>query len=126
LANSDASTILVAEDDDALRSVLTAILRREGYQVLEAADGIRVVRLLAEQEVDALLLDVRLGVDDGIALGHELRRERPDLPIVLMSGDSSEAEARQRAVGLTDVFLQKPVSLPEVTATVEELVGRAR
>jgi CheY-like chemotaxis protein len=124
LANRDSSTILVAEDDDALRSLLTAILRREGHQVLEAADGIRVVRLLAEQEVDALLLDVRLGVDDGIALGHELRLERPHLPIVLMSGDSSVAEARERAVGLTDLFLEKPVSLPEVTSLIETLLAR--
>jgi DNA-binding response OmpR family regulator len=122
LANRDSSTILVAEDDDGLRSLLTATLRREGYQVLEAADGIRVVRLVAEQEVDALLLDVFLGVDDGVALGHELRRERPNLPIALMSGDGSVAETRERALGLTDLFLEKPFTLPEVTATVETLL----
>jgi DNA-binding response OmpR family regulator len=122
LANSDSYTILVAEDNDGLRSLITSVLRREGYDVLEAADGIRVVRLLAEQDVDALLLDIKLGIDDGVALGHELRLERPHLPIALMSGDSSAAEARERAVGLTDVFLQKPFTLPEVKATVEALL----
>jgi DNA-binding NtrC family response regulator len=66
------------------------------------------------------LLDVRL--DDGIALGHELRLERPHLPIALMSGDSGASEARERAVGLTDLFLEKPFSLPAVTATVEKLL----
>jgi CheY-like chemotaxis protein len=124
LANRDSSTILVAEDDDALRSLLTSILRREGHQVLEAADGIRVVRLVAEQEIDAVLLDVALGVDDGVALGHELRLERPHLPIALMSGDNSVADARERAVGLTDLFLEKPITLPAVTATVEKLLQR--
>jgi CheY-like chemotaxis protein len=104
--------------------LLTSILRGEGHQVLEAADGIRVVRLVAEQEVDALLLDVFLGVDDGVALGHELRRERPNLPIALMSGDSSTADARERAVGLTDLFLEKPFTLPEVTAMVDTLLQR--
>ena len=122
MANSDSYTILVAEDDDGLRSLLTSVLRREGYDVLEAADGIRVVRLLAEQYVDAMLLDVKLGVDDGIALGYELRLERPHLPIALMSGDSSAAEARERGAGLTDVFLEKPFTLPEVKATVEALL----
>jgi DNA-binding response OmpR family regulator len=122
LANRVSSTILVAEADDGLRSLLTSVLRREGHQVLEAADGIRVVRLVAEQEIDAVLLDVGLGVDDGVALGHELRLERPDLPIALMSGDGSEADARERAVGLTDLFLEKPFTLPEVTATVETLL----
>jgi CheY-like chemotaxis protein len=125
LANRDSSTILVAEDNEALRALLSALLRREGYRVLEAADGIRVVRLLAEEEVDALLLDVRLGADDGVALGHELRLERPHLPIALMSGDGSATDAKDRAVGLTDVFLAKPFTLPEVTATVDELLGRA-
>ena len=41
-----------------------------------------------------------------------------------MSGDSSAEEARERAVGLTDYFLQKPVSLPEVTSMLETLLGR--
>ena len=122
MANSGSFTILVAEDNDGLRSLLSAVLRQEGYRVLEAADGIRVVRLLAEQEVDALLMDVRLGIDDGVSLGHEVRLERPHLPIALMSGDSSAAEARERAVGLTDVFLEKPFTLPEVKDAVGALL----
>jgi two-component system OmpR family response regulator len=122
LSSGEHTTILIAEDDTALRALLKAILTREGYRVLEAADGIRTVRLLAEEHVDALLMDVRLGADDGIALGHELRLDRPHLPIALMSGDSSAAEARERAVGLTDVFLEKPFTLPAVSATVETLL----
>jgi CheY-like chemotaxis protein len=117
---------LIAEDNDALRSLLTALLTREGYRVLEAADGVRTVRLLAEEAVDALLMDVRLGADDGVALGRELRLERPDLPIALMSGDSSAAEAKERAAGLTDLFLSKPFTLSSVTATVEQLLHRRR
>jgi CheY-like chemotaxis protein len=122
LANSGSYTILVADDDDGLRSLLTSVLRREGYDVLEAADGIRVVRLLAEQDVDALLLDVKLGIDDGVALAHELRLERPHLPIALMSGENSDAEERERAAGLTDVFLEKPFTLPQVKETVQALL----
>jgi two-component system, cell cycle response regulator CpdR len=122
LANSDSYTILVAEDDDGLRSLLASVLRRDGYDVLEAADGIRVVRLLAEQDVDALLLDVKLGIDDGVTLAHELRLERPHLPIALMSGENSDAEERERAAGLTDVFLEKPFTLPQVKETVQALL----
>jgi len=124
LANTARATILIAEDDDALRTLLTALLTREGYRVLAAADGVRTVRLLAEEKVDALVMDVRLGAEDGIALGRELRLEQPDLPIALMSGDSGTSEARERAAGLTDLFLAKPFTLPAVTATVEELLDR--
>lgn len=124
MANADKATILIAEDNDGLRSLLTALLMREGYRVLEAADGVRTVRLLAEEKVDALVMDVRLGAEDGIALGRELRLEQPDLPIALMSGDSGTSEARERAAGLTDLFLAKPFTLTAVTATVEELLDR--
>ena len=118
-------TILVVEDDEPLRSLLATILSATGYRVLEAADGVRAVRLLAEQHVDALLLDVRLGPEDGVALGRELRLDAPELPIALMSGDSAAAEAMERAIGLTDVFLAKPFTLEAVTATVERLLGPA-
>jgi DNA-binding response OmpR family regulator len=124
LASSGDPTILIAEDDDELRSLLTTILAHEGYRVLEAGDGIRLVRLLAEQEVDVLVLDIRLGADDGVALGREIRLDRPDLPILLMSGDSSAAEALKDAGGVTDLFLAKPFTSESVTAAVVEILER--
>jgi DNA-binding response OmpR family regulator len=124
LASSGNPTILVVEDDHPLRSLLRAILTREGYRVLEAADGVRAVRLLAEEEIDGVLLDVRLGPEDGVSLGYELRLDRPDLPIALMSGDSSAAEAKRRSIGLTDLFVEKPFTFDQVRGTVEALFRR--
>jgi DNA-binding response OmpR family regulator len=117
-------TILVADDNEGLRSLLQSILSREGYRVVEAADGMGAVRLLLEEEIDAALLDVRLGADDGIELGRELRLERPSLPIALMSGSIGAREARHRGGALTDLFLAKPFTLEAVTATVELLLER--
>lgn len=125
MATAAPPTILVAEDNDALRALLAALLTREGYRVLQAADGVRVIRLLAEEDVDAVLLDVRLGADDGVALGRELRLERPELPIALMSGDSAAVEAKERASGLTDLFLDKPFTLGAVAELAERLLDRA-
>jgi DNA-binding response OmpR family regulator len=117
-------TILVAEDNERLRSLVAALLEREGHRVLEARDGVRMVRLLAEEDVDALILDARFGTDDGISLARELRQELPDLPIAIISGDSSAPEAIQRAAGLTDLFIPKPFTLAELMGTVDELVAR--
>jgi CheY-like chemotaxis protein len=117
--------ILVVEDNDALRSLIAEVLDLEGYRVLEAGDGVRAIRLLAEQEVDAVLMDVRLDLEDGVALGRELRLDWPELPIALMSGDSSGPEAMRRAVGLTDVFVSKPFTPEKLIDVVEELLGRA-
>jgi len=65
MAAQERATILAAEDNDRLRALLTALLELEGHRILEAADGVRMVRRLIEEEVDALILDVRLGADDG-------------------------------------------------------------
>lgn len=124
LATSEHPTILIAEDDDDLRSLLAEVLDHEGYRVLEAGDGVRTVRLLVQEQVDVVLLDVRLDLEDGVALGRELRLDWPDLPIALMSGDSSGPEAMRRAVGLTDVFLSKPFTPEKLTATVETLLAQ--
>jgi two-component system cell cycle sensor histidine kinase/response regulator CckA len=118
-------TILVADDNDALRSLLESILSREGYRVVEAADAEDAVRLLREEEIDAALLDVRLGADDGVALGRQLRLERPSLPIALMSGSISVAEVRKRGADLTDVYLAKPFAVEAVTTIVEQLLDGA-
>jgi DNA-binding response OmpR family regulator len=120
------ATVVVAEDDYALRSLITATLCRQGHAVLEASDGVELVRLLASREVDAVLLDVRLGADDGISLAHELRQMQADVPIALLSGDSSEADTMRRAVDLTDVFLSKPFTIPDLTATVSKLLDKRR
>lgn len=117
-------TILVAEDNERLRSLVAALLEREGHRVLEAGDGVRMVRLLAEEDVDALILDARFGTDDGISLARELRQELPDLPIAIISGDGSGPEAIRGAAGLTDLFIPKPFTLGELMGTVDELVAR--
>jgi CheY-like chemotaxis protein len=115
---------MIADDNYGLRSLLSAILTREGYRVVEAVDGVRALHLLAEEAVDAVLMDVHFGTEDGIALGRELRRIRPNLPIALMSGDGAETDARKRGAALTSVFLTKPFTLETATATVGQLLGR--
>ena len=122
MATSGPATIVVAEDDFGLRSLIVAVLNRQGHRVLEASDGVELVRLLASQQIDGVLLDVRLGADDGISLAQELRQMQRDVPIALMSGDSSEPEAVRRATGLTDIFLSKPFTLPDLAVAVQKLL----
>jgi CheY-like chemotaxis protein len=121
---TDRGTILVADDSDALRALLESILSREGYRVVEAEDGTGAIRVLSEEEVDAALLDVRLGVDDGVELGRKLRLARPDLPIALMSGSTGAREARERGADLTDLFLSKPFTLEDVAEIIDALLGK--
>jgi CheY-like chemotaxis protein len=122
LASRNRVTILIADDNYGLRSLLSVMLAREGYRVLDAADGVRALHLIAEEAVDAVLIDVHLGAEDGVAVARELRRERPNLPIALMSGTSAAGDLKRRAAGLTDVLLSKPFTLETVAATVAQLL----
>jgi two-component system response regulator FlrC len=124
LTNTRETTILIAEDNAALRSLLAELLESKGFRVLEAEDGVRTVRTLAKEHVDAVIIDVRLDLEDGVALARELRIDWPDLPIALMSGDSSGPEALKRAGGLTDIFLAKPFTIEKLSATIDDLLGR--
>jgi DNA-binding response OmpR family regulator len=120
------ATILVAENDGRLRALLSDLLERDGHRVLQAADGVRMVRLLAEDRVDALILDVNFGTDDGISLGRELRQDRPELPIALLTGEGTVPDTALRAAGVTDVILETPFRREELRAALEQLLDRLR
>jgi DNA-binding response OmpR family regulator len=124
MTTDERTTILVAEDDERLRALLTDLLERDGHRVLQAPDGIRMVRLLAEDSVDALILDVNFGTDDGISLGRELRQDLPELPIALVTDEGTVPDTALRAAGVTDVFLETPFRREELRATLEELLNR--
>jgi CheY-like chemotaxis protein len=97
-------------------------LELEGYGVLEASNAAEVRGILGEHDVDLLLLDVRLGEDDGVELARSLRSERPDLAIAFLTGSAFGLEAETNAVA--DAVVQKPFTLEELSETVARLTQR--
>ena len=108
-------TVIIADDDAGMRYLCRVNLELEGYRVLEAESASEVRQRLEEtDEAAVLVLDARLGRDDGVALGHELLRTRPDLPIIVITGDSRAEVAKE----LTDVVLTKPFGLDDFLGAV--------
>ena len=97
-------------------------LELEGYSVLEAASADEVRRLLGSHEVDLLLLDIRLGHDDGVALARALRGEYPDLAIAFLTGSAFGLE--EEAGDVADAVIQKPFTLEALSETVARLTRR--
>jgi DNA-binding response OmpR family regulator len=97
-------------------------LELEGYSVLEAGTAQDVRKLLGSHEIDLLLLDVRLGDDDGVQLAGELREEHPDLAIAFLTGSVFGFEDDARSV--SDAVVQKPFTLEELSETVARLTRR--
>ncbi len=105
-----AGTILLAEDEDALRRALGRSLRRAGYRVLTAADGEQALRLSAahEGEIALLVTDVVMPVMGGSELVERLLRARPGVKVLFMSGYTDETIVRHGADGESTHFLAKP------------------
>ena len=80
--------VVVADDDAAFRMLLRVNLELEGYRVLEAENAAEVQESVSSGSVSLVLLDVRLGNDDGIALARDLRAEHPEVAIAFLTGSA--------------------------------------
>jgi two-component system cell cycle sensor histidine kinase/response regulator CckA len=120
------SSILVVEDEDALRAAIRRLLEREGYQVLEAADGAKALQLLddAAQQIALVLTDLRMPVMDGRQLAAALARRRPSLPIVFMSGFTAQL-MDLKLVSPHLAFLAKPFRDSDLLAVVRSQLDRS-
>lgn len=114
-------TILLAEDDRALRRYLEVVLRRAGYEVLPAADGLEAMKTLLSHTVDAVVTDALMPHLSGQELCRFLRQHPrlKETPVVLLSGDSSACGGQAGA----DLYLAKPVHADELSASLARLVG---
>lgn len=118
------ATILVVDDDHAIRELLHEHLSRVGYEVHTAADGDVMRQRLAEVQTDLIVLDVMLPGDDGFTLCREIR-EHSQIPIIMLTASSDETD---RVVGLeigADDYLAKPFSARELQARVKALLRRS-
>lgn len=111
--------VLVVDDEPLLVKSLRRLLVREGHEVLTAGDGQQALELLAAEQVDVVLSDVRMPVMDGVTLVRQLRerRERPP-PVVLLTGYADLSDAELRCAGAVAV-LGKPVEVETLFAALQ-------
>jgi len=122
-------TILVVEDEPALRALVTQMLSRFGYRVLSAASGVSALQVWNEHgsEIELLLTDMVM--PDGMTgrqLAERLQRERPELGVIFTSGYSAEAVDRDAAALVDGVnFLQKPYEARKLAVTLRSFLDRS-
>jgi two-component system cell cycle sensor histidine kinase/response regulator CckA len=117
-------SVLVVEDDDAVRSVAKQILSKHGYVVLEAADGAAALRLYAATSppVDLILTDVIMPEMSGSEMARQLRERHPAVRVLYMSGYTGEAARRQRMLERGAECIEKPFTPEALTAKVREML----
>jgi two-component system, OmpR family, phosphate regulon response regulator PhoB len=118
------ATILVVDDDEQIRSILSRALGAEGYSVEAVGDGAAARRSVLASRPDLVVLDLGLPSEDGLDILTDLQRDH-DLPVILLTGRGAEHD---RVLGLrlgADDYLVKPFSPVELAARIDSVLRRA-
>ena len=126
--NASGVTVLVVEDELAVRSMTRRSLEAAGYTVLEAGDGQHALTLLSDDrsKVGLVVTDVVMAGLGGGELGESLRHSHPGLPVIYMSGYPGDDVRRRRLVPDDAVFLSKPFSPNELVSAVRRVLAGGR
>jgi two-component system nitrogen regulation response regulator NtrX len=119
-------TILIVDDEEAIRKSLDGILRDEGYETVTASSGREALELLAETQPSLALLDIAMPDLDGIETLKRFKEQRPEMQVVMITGHGTiETAVETTKMGAYD-FLQKPLSLERVSLVVKHGLGEFR
>ena len=114
----DKKTILIVDDEQSIRDILVYNLKKEGYETLEAGDGVAAVEMAVSQRPDLILLDIMLPKMDGLTACKKIKNAM-NVPILILSAKDEELD---KIVGLelgADDYITKPFSVRELMARVK-------
>jgi UDP-3-O-[3-hydroxymyristoyl] N-acetylglucosamine deacetylase len=116
-------TILVVDDEERIRESIREILTDEGYRVIEASDGSRALALIAKERPRLVLLDIWMPKVDGIELLKEIKKQAPQVNVVMVSGHGNiHTAVAATKLGAFD-FIEKPLSLDGLLLTIRRALG---
>ncbi len=124
---AETGRVLLAEDEDLVRKVIAAMLRRSGYEVRTAASGEEALALIAEGAAfDVLVTDIAMTGMDGKTLSSRAREHVPSLPVLFVSGYPAEVLSGDRMIADGDEVLTKPFTAAELVERLELVRRRAQ
>src|SRR5580692_1663434 len=118
-----AASVLVAEDNPAVREFIVRSLLSAGYKITAVADGQQALDILAREKFDVLVTDIVMPNLDGIALALKAVRLFPDLRIVMISGYAQERMRAHNLDALVHRIIAKPFSLEEICGAVKDAIA---
>ncbi len=116
-------TILIADDDGAIRTVLDQALGRAGYEVRATANAATLWRWIGDGQGDLVITDVVMPDENGLDLLPRIKKLRPDMPVIVMSAQSTIMTAIKAAEGGAHEYLPKPFDLKELINVVQRALA---
>ena len=116
--NKDVKTVLIVDDEQAIRDVLKFNLLKEGYKILEASDGQQGLEMALSEKPDLIMLDIMLPKMDGLTVCKRVKNSC-NIPIIILTAKDTEVD---KIVGLelgADDYITKPFSVRELVARVK-------
>ncbi len=120
---SEKRKVLVVDDEDALRTVLSGELTSEGYDVGTAADGDDAISTLQKQTFDLVLLDIKMPRMNGFEVLKFVKEKHPETKVVMLTGFADLKNAiESKKLGAED-FVSKPYDLVDLLTTIERVLS---
>jgi type IV pilus assembly protein PilB len=126
-AAPEGNRVLVADDDPQMRRLIRIVLQREGFEVLEANDGLDALELIEQGSVDLVILDVEMPRLNGLGVLEEIRAQMrtASLPVIILTALQDDTEEKALDLGAQD-YLTKPVQTRSLVARVRAVLKRAK
>src|SRR4030065_170410 len=117
-------SVLIVDDCDTTRKLLSYIVRERGFKIVGASNGIEALEILATTPIDIVLTDLNMPQMDGYELSRSLRRQEAykDLPIVMITTEASEADKKLGMDAGVTTYLSKPISPQRLLYEIEKLI----
>src|SRR4051812_169667 len=126
MTDRDAPLVLVADDEDDIRALVSFRLKRAGYEVITAADGEEALLLATTRLPDLVVLDMMMPKATGLEVTRSMReyQETKDIPVILLTARAQEGDVARGFEAGADDYVKKPFSPQDLQARVQAVLGR--
>ena len=124
LCSKARQTILIVDDEEIARANMKHVLVKEGYTCHDAGNGAEAMEVMAREEIDLVVTDLKMERMDGLELLEQINRTAPEVPVIMVTGFATVSSAVDALKRGAAHYLGKPVSLDELRATVREVLEK--
>lgn len=124
LCSKAQQSILIVDDEEIARSNMAHILKKDGYSCHSANNGLEALSVLAKEEIDLVITDLKMEHMDGLELLGQINRVSPEIPVIMVTGFATVTSAVEALKKGAAHYLGKPVNLDELRKTVKEVLEK--